>query len=185
VYSEADYHEENEQSHPALKLSNFFREHCGVDCEVDLHHSTELINNWNQWMEQKIKRCRYIILLCGENLHKSLQEVNNERIKMHNAHIGVQTLNNLIDDRETNTYFIPVFIGKELVNCIPTALKDRSCYTVQYDAVMKDYDDVKAVLGKEENKSLYSLVAKLTEQQEYDKPPVYSYDGTSNSSKSC
>lgn len=135
-------------------------------------------------MEQQIKKCAragYIIILCGENLHKSLQEVNNERIQMHNAHIGVQTLNNLIDDRETNTYFVPVFIGKELVNCIPTALKDRSHYTVRYDAVMEDYDDVSTVLDKEENESLRSLVAKLTEQQEHYMPSVC--NSTYNSSK--
>ena len=182
VYCEADYHKTNDQDHPALELSNFLRD-CGVDCVVDLHYSTDRINDWSLWMEQNIRNCNgHIILLCGKKLHESLQEVNNERIQMNVAHIGAQALRHLIDDSQTNTYFVPVFFGEELVDYIPTALKGRSHFTIRYDAVMEDYDDVDDVLNNEENKSLCSLVAKLTRQQEHYMPPVN--DTTYNSSKS-
>jgi len=169
VYCEGDYHETNDKSHPALLLCNFLRR-CGIDCVVDLHHSSESINNWSLWVEQNVQNCNgYIILLCGKILYESLQNSENRRIKMNVAHIGKLTLNYLIDDSKTNTYFVPVFIGEPLVDYIPTALKNRCYYTVQYDAVV-DPDDVSIILTKRENRSLRSLVAKLTR---YDMPPIH------------
>ena len=149
-----------------------------------MHYSSEPINNWSQWIEQRIKNSAgYNILLCGKALYKSLQKLENERIEMHDAHIGVQTLNSLIDGSKTNTRFVPVFIGEELVDCIPTSLKERCHYTVQCKAEMEEDCDVNIVLNRKENKSLCSLVAKLTGQPEYPKPPVND-DDNYNSGKS-
>ena len=183
VYCEADYHETNGQSHPALELCNFLRE-CGVDCVVDFHYSNKSINDLGLWMEKNIRKCYgHIILLCGKKLHEYLQEFKNEQIQMNVAHIRTQTLRYLIDDSKTNNHFVPVFFEEELVDYIPTALKGRCCYTVKYDAVMKDYNDVDVVLDKEENKSLRSLVAKLTGQQEHYKAPVNDNSSKLNSLK--
>ena len=175
IYSDEDYPEKDDCKHPALGLSDLLR-HLGVDCKIDMYDAGKNINNWNQWTEQEVKNCDgHVILLCGKKLHQVLQKVDNERIEMHDAHIGKLTLNSLIDDCKINTRFVPVFIGEPNTQFIPTALNKRTCYTVPYDVVVKYYEtphDAEVVVKRKVCKSLYSLVTKLTYQQENDIPPV-------------
>ena len=141
-----------------------------------MYDSSKDINNWSQWIEKEVRSCDgHIILLCGKKLHEALQKHYNEKIKMHNAHIGKLTLSSLIDDQEINTRFVPVFIGKPNKQFIPTALSERTFYTAPYDAVIMDLDSpqaAEAVIKRAECRSLYSLVSKLNNQPEHDKPPV-------------
>ena len=175
IYCEEDYPEKHDYNHPALGLCNLLR-HVGVECKIDMYDSSKDINNWSQWTEKEVRSCDgHIILLCGKKLHEALQKHYNEKIKMHDAHIGKLTLSSLIDDQEINTRFVPVFIGKPNKQFIPTALSEKTCYTAPYDVVMMDLDSPQAaetVIYRAECRSLRSLVFKLTYQPEYDIPPV-------------
>jgi len=176
IYYDEDYYceEDSIKKHPALGLCDLLR-HLGIECNIDMYHSTKNINNWNQWTEQEVINCDgHIILLCSEKMHQVMKKNDNERIQMHVAHIGNITLQSLIDHQTINGQFVPVFIGKPNEQFIPTALNQRTYYTVPYEKVVEDYDISSAndVIDFEECKSLYSLVAKLTNQPEYDMPSV-------------
>jgi len=173
IYSKEDYPEQD-GCYPALGLSNLLRQ-LAVACRVDMYDASKNINNWNQWTEDGVRNCDgHVILLCGNHLHQVLQKDSNIKIEMQVAHVGKLTLNSLIDDGEINTRFVPVFIGDQNEQLIPTALNKRTYYTVPYDVVMKDYtrQEAEAVIMHQECKSLYSLITKLTNQPEYDMPPV-------------
>ena len=174
IYHKEDYPEKNGCISSALGLSNLLRR-LGVECTIDMYDSSADINNWNQWTEDGVRNCNgHVILLCGNHLHQVLQNHSNIKIEMQAAHIRKLTLNSLIDDDEINTQFVPVFIGDQNEQLIPTALNERTYYTVPYDVVMKDYtrQEAEAVIKHQECGSLCSLVAKLTNQHEYEMPPV-------------
>lgn len=184
IYCEEDH---TIGKHPALGLCDLLR-HLGVECNIDMYYSTKNINDWNQWTEQEIRSCDgHIMLLCSEKLHQILKKGDNERIEMHVAHIENLKLKSLIDDQIINTRFVPVFIGKPNKQFIPIALNKRTYYTVPYDKVVEDYDrsSAYAVINLEVCKSLYSLVAKLTNQPEYDMPPVGDYSNGKHIVPAC
>ena len=158
---------------------------CGIENEIDLYHPepNKEILQWDQWTGNNIQRCcdnnGHVLLLCGKKITELLQHESNIKIEMYHGFIWKLTLQNLILHTETNPYFVPIFFNSKNEDFIPHALRGRRYFTVNASTLLEKANNLTLELELEENKSLRSLIAKLTNQQENYKPPL----GASSSSK--
>ena len=153
----------------ALILCDFLRL-CGVDASIDLYHKNELIPNWPMWTQNKILDCinnkGFILLLCTTAMKEALDDDDaSSRIEMDSAHIDCQTFRHLLI---SNANFIPVCKRAETDRqSVPLNLRDGTLYQI-------DISNISIKLKKKEildnNDSLRSLVATLTNQAEIEIP---------------
>lgn len=174
IYSE-------EHSDVVLELSDFLRNHCGVDCDIDQYHTRENITQWAVWHEDKIKkhaRCNgFVLLVCSSKMYQQLNNPSkSSQIQMKPGHIGTLALNSLISEEETTPCIIPVCDGSlEKSNMVvPSSLRGRTIYCLSFSTLkqVNPEDDVEHILNTPGLESLRSLVFRLKGESEIVKAPL-------------
>ena len=170
MYAKEDHDPNGDQ---VLMISDVLR-HAGVDCDIDLYHINENIQDWSHWMSQYIHYCAakkdYILLVCSPRMIAVLEEtVDNPRINMCAGYIDRLTLRNLIQ-QHTNS-FIPL-IDPTVSYMVPPVLSGKIMYHFSFSRVPQNIT-IDQLLDHPDFTSLRSLVATLSGQQENPPPNVH------------
>ena len=169
MYTKEDYDPNGDQ---VLILCDVLR-HAGVDCDIDLYHINENVQDWSHWASLSMHYCAakkdYILLVCSPRMIALLEEtVGNPRINMCAGYIYRLTLRNLLQ-QHTNS-FIPL-IDPSLSSVVPPVLSGKTTFHFSYSRVPQNVT-VEQLLDHPDFTSLRSLVATLSGQKEYPPPNV-------------
>ena len=173
IYSE-------EHKDVVLELSDFLRNHCEVDCDIDQYHISEDIPQWGVWHEDKIKKhaeCNgFVLLVCSPKMYEQLNNPSvSSLIQMKPGHIGTLALNSLISEEETTRCIIPVCDDslEKSNTVVPSSLRGRTIYCFSFVTLKQvDPEDVERILNTPELESLRSLVFRLRGESEIWKAPL-------------
>ena len=164
-----------------LELSDFLRNHCEVDCDIDQYYISEDIPQWGVWHEDKIKKhaeCNgFVLLVCSPKMYEQLNNPSvSSLIQMKPGHIGTLALNSLISEEETTRCIIPVCDDslEKSNTVVPSSLRGRTIYCFSF-ATLKQIDpeeDVERILNMRGLESLRSLVFRLRGESEIWKAPL-------------
>ena len=168
-----------EHSDAVLELSNFLREPCGINCDIDQYHMNDNIADWGVWNENNIKQYAkdngFVLLICSSTMLKHLSNPDiYPCIQMGAGYINTLALNALIRDATVTRCIIPVCFDKTSIKTIPSSLRGRTSYSLPYNKLMQidPSTDINTILNKPELGSLRSLVFRLRGEPEVNKPPV-------------
>ena len=169
MYAKEDHDPNGDQ---VLMLSDVLR-HAGVDCDIDLYHINENIQDWSHWTSLSIHYCvakkDYILLVCSPRMIALLEETGgNPRINMCAGYIDRLTLRNLIQ-QHTNS-FVPL-IDPSVSNVVPPVLSGKTTYHLSFSRMPQNIS-IDRLLDHPDFTSLRSLVATLSGQQENPPPDV-------------
>ena len=158
--------ERSRQRQRVLSLSNILRSY-GVDTVLDQYHEDDPPDSWPMWMEENIRHCKWVLMVCTESYYHHITGKSAES----NAEDGRgsrfegKTIYGLLTDESQARKFIPVFLDKKDLNWLPASLKGGH----YYDLKLPDIVPKKTMLENEEFRKLY---ARLTGQNRTPKPPV-------------
>jgi len=157
-------------------LANFLRKCCGIKCDIPSYHLNEQVTNWSEYIEKCINNSEYILLVCTKELKESLAGQSHNRVEMTRTtgpYILSSTLKSLL---ETKPKTLPVILEEGSRKYIPAFLRSTTIYTISFnslpDAESTDEQATEDILNDLQYKDLRSLVAKLSGQQEIEKPEV-------------
>jgi len=172
MYAKED-HDPN--GHQVLMLSDVLR-HAGIDCDIDLYHINENIQDWSHWTSQYIQTCAakkdYVLLVCTPKMITFLEEsLDNLRIDMCVGYIDRLTLRNLLQKYTKN--FIPL-IDPTSSHLVPPVLSGKITYQFPFSKVPLNIT-IDQLLDHPDFTSLKSLVATLSGQQE-NPPPIVDHE---------
>jgi len=171
-----------EDSEDVQILSDFLRDRCGIDCNIDQYYATENVVDWALWNERAIKNCALsngsVLLVCSPVMFSRYDSKNSVRIQMRFGHIDNLTLRSLIKENNINQQVIPVLLDKYHIQqmpsdyCIPNNLKERSHYLISISELLEvdPNADADTILDTPGLHSLRSLVFALRGIPEVDKP---------------
>ena len=147
---------------------------CGIDCEVDLYHTDDNVDNWASWVGEHLKQCidasyGYIILVCSQTMMSTLNNTNtNDRIEMFSAYIDRLSLLQYLEKGAPKT--LPLFLTNSPHNFVPANLSGKTIYHFPYDKLPEEINEVEQIndlvlqkiLDHPDFGSLRNLVATLT-----------------------
>ena len=169
------YQKEGNISEHVINLANFLRCGCGVNCDITSYHLDENVTNWNDFITNHIRKAEYILLVCTKELNEKLIGQSHSRVEMTESdgpYILSSTLNYLL---ENNPRVLPIITTEGSRNYIPTLLQSTTFYTISLDVLssaISANQEAKKILNDPKFKNVKSLVAKLTDQPEIEKPKV-------------
>jgi len=169
MYTKEDFDPNGGQ---VLMLCDVLR-HAGVDCDIDLYHTNENIQDWSHWTSLSIHYCAakkdYILLVCSPRMIALLEEtVGNPRINMYAGYIDRLTLRNLLQ-KHTNS-FLPL-IDPTSMSVVPPILSGKTTYYFSFNRIPQNIS-IEQLLDHPDFTSLRGLVATISGQQEYPAPNV-------------
>ena len=164
--------EDDPDGDQVLCLSNLLIR-CGISCDIDLYHTNDNILDWSSWVENNLKQCSFIILVCSPTMYSVLVERNDSaRVEMVAAYINRLILRQYLDQGVQK--FLPVCTDKPSANFIPQILAGKTCYHFPYKLLSQIPEGTTAheVLDYPNFALLRSLVATLTGQQVTLRPSI-------------
>ena len=169
------YQKEGNLSEHVINIADFLCCHCGVNCDISSYHLDKDVTNWNEFITDHIKKAEYILLVCTKELNKKLTGQSHSRVEMTKStgpHILSSALNSLL---ENNPRALPIITEGGNRNYIPTLLQSTTVYTISLDALSSAItanQEAEKILNDFKYKDFRSLVAKLIDQPEVEKPRV-------------
>ena len=164
------YQNEGNLSGGIIKLANFLRFHCGVDCDITSYHLNKDVTNWNEFIKDRIEKAEYILLVCTKALNEKLTCQSHSRVEMTTStgpHILSSTLNSLL---ETNPKTLPIILEESSRKYIPRHLQSMTVYIISFDTLPNadciTEQTATEILDNPKYKDLRSLVAKLLHSPE-------------------
>ena len=168
MYAKEDHDPNGDQ---VLMLSDVLR-HAGVDCDIDLYHINENIQDWSHWTSLSIHYCAankdYILLVCSPKLLSLLEDTaGNLRINMCAGHIDSLTLRSLLQ-KYTDSFIL--LIDPTLSHLVPPILSGKITYQFPFSKVPLNIT-TDQLLDHPDFTSLRSLVATASGHEE-NLPPA-------------
>ena len=147
---------------------------CGIDCEVDLYHTNDNLDNWASWVGEHLKECidatyGYIILVCSQTMMSALKNTNtNDRIEMFSAYIDCLSLLQYLEKGAPKT--LPLSLTNPPPNFVPANLSGKTIYYFPYDKLPEEINEVekindlvlRKILDHPDFDSLRNMAATLT-----------------------
>jgi len=161
------------------EFTDFLRSKCGINADADLYYNSESIVSWPEWTIQKFNECvnnnGYIILVWSEAMKillKHRDANDNSLINMIFAHIYRHSLLSLINLKLR--YIIVVCLDSvmsvhEIRESLPFNLMNGTVHSISLQNV-PDNMPTNELLELEQFSALKDLIAKLTRQQQFERP---------------
>ena len=158
-----------------LCLSNLLNNY-GINCDIDLYHLTDAINDWSFWVGKNLEYCNasehsHVILVCSPTMIATLEErSDNACVQMVGGYIDRLTLRHYLQQGAHRV--LPLFINKSSADYVPPSLSGKTWYQFPYNILAEMPENVSPlqVLEHPSFTSLRSLVATLTGQPEHVPP---------------
>jgi len=162
------------------QLANVLR-WIGVDCDCNLYHTTDNIDNWDKWSQEQIQDAGFVLLVCTKPLYQKLNAKTNNKIQFScTGYIQRNALSALVEKEPE--HFLPIILSEDDKQYVPNSLSQGTINVIPCEEIARSYPRDDNPPTKEErqytikealtSKDFRRLVAKLTGQTEYEKPEL-------------
>jgi hypothetical protein len=141
----------------------------GITTVLDQYKEDDPPPNWPQWMEDNIKRCQWVLMICSEAYlsHITSQSAATEEGGVNEGRgsrfQGKTIYGLLMDDQQANK-FIPVFLGEKNLSWLPPSLLGVQYYHIEDMQTFVEFE--------RQDPGFKNLYARLTGQNRNPPPPV-------------